>query len=79
MNDARMTVRLPSDSLAFAREYAAEMGMTVTDLVIRYFERMKEATATEGLPSSVRKVAGIVPKSIDAREEYRKHLLERYA
>ena len=37
MNDARMTIRLPGSSLAFARRYASEMGVTVTDLVVRYF------------------------------------------
>lgn len=78
MNDARMTIRLPSASLDFAREYAEQTGTTVTDLVIRYFDRIKKALADDGVPKSVRKVAGIVPASVDAREEYRKHLLERY-
>ncbi len=79
MNDARMTIRLPGASLMFVREYAAQTGTTVADLVIRYFDRIKEAFVGDGVPKSVRKVAGIVPPSVDAREEYRKHLLERYS
>ena len=63
----------------FVREYAAQTGTTVTDLVIRYFDRIKEAFVGDEVPKSVRKVAGIVPPSVDAREEYRKHLLERYS
>ncbi len=78
MNDARMTIRLPGSSLAFARRYASEMGVTVTDLVVRYFDRMKAAFASDDVPASVRDVAGIVPKTVDARAEYREHLLERY-
>ena len=55
------------------------MGITVTDLVVRYFERMREAFAGDGVPKSVRDVAGIVPKEVDTRKSYRDHLLDRYA
>ena len=79
MNDARMTIRLPRASLAFAREYAEQTGTTVTDLVIGYFERIRATFAANPVPKSVRKVAGIVPQSADARKEYREHLMERYS
>ena len=79
MNDARMTIRLPGASLAFARRYADEMGVTVTDLVVRYFDRMREVLSGRGIPSSVRDVAGIMPSSTDERSVYRDHLLEKYA
>lgn len=79
MNDARMTIRLPGASLEFARQYAGNMGMTVTELVVRYLDRLKEAFADNGIPASVRDVAGIVPKSVDAKKIYHKHLMERYA
>lgn len=79
MNDARMTIRLPGASLAFVRRYANDMGMTVTELVVGYFERIRHAFAGDDVPHSVRDVAGIVPKSVDAREIYRKHLMERHA
>lgn len=79
MNDARMTIRLPGESLLFARNYAAQTGTTVTDLVIRYFDRIKASFESDGVPKSVRNVAGIVPQSVDARKEYREHLMERYS
>ena len=79
MNDARMTIRLPGASLEFARRYASEMGITVTDLVVRYLERMRAAFAGDGIPASVRDVAGIVPNRTDERSAYRDHLLEKYA
>ena len=79
MNDARMTIRLPGESLLFAKEYATSVGMTVTDLVIGYFDRIRAAFAGDGVPKSVRKVAGIVPPSVDARKEWRAHLEERYS
>ena len=37
MNDARMTLRLPGEYLEFARNYASEREMTLTNLVIGYF------------------------------------------
>ena len=37
MNDARMTLRLPGEYLEFAKNYASEREMTLTDLVIGYF------------------------------------------
>ena len=79
MNDARMTIRLPGDSLLFAKEYAAQTGTTVTDLVIGYFDRIRATFSGDGVPKSVHKVAGIVPSSVDSKEEYRRHLLERYS
>ena len=55
------------------------MGITVTELVVRYFDRLKDAFAGNGIPASVRDVAGIVPKSVDAQKTYHEHLMERYA
>lgn len=79
VNDARMTIRLPSASLAFAREYAAMVGTTVTDLVVGYFDRLRKSLAVDdSVPLSVRDVAGIVPEKVDAREAYREHIMERY-
>ena len=40
MNDARMTLRLPREYLEFARNYASEREMTLTDLVIGYFKKL---------------------------------------
>ena len=42
MNDARLTMRLSSEYLSFARAYAREREMTLTDLVVGYFKRLRE-------------------------------------
>ena len=39
-----------------------------------YFGRIRTALSGDSVPKSVRKVAGIVPLSVDAREEWRVHL-----
>ena len=62
MNDARMTLRLPGECLEFARNCASEREMTLTDLVIGYFRKLKELMAVwEELPEYVRGMVGIIP------------------
>ena len=81
MNDARMTLRLPGEYLEFARNYASEREMTLTDLVIGYFKKLKESMAVkEELPECVRGMVGIIPAGeCDSVEEYHDYLMERYA
>ena len=81
MNDARMTLRLPGEYLEFARNYASEREMTLTDLVIGYFKKLKATMAvTEELPECVRGMVGIIPAGErDSVEEYHDYLMERYA
>jgi len=81
MNDARMTLRLPGEYLAFARQYAHEREMTITDLVLGYLRKLKESVSVrEELPAGVRDMVGIIPSSdVDAVKEYHDHLMERYA
>lgn len=81
MNDARLTMRLPSEYLAFARQYASEREMTLTDLVVGYFKRLKESLAVrDQLPPSVSEMVGIIPSGKDdAADEYHDHIMERYS
>jgi len=81
MNDARMTLRLPGEYLEFARQYAGEREMTITDLIIGYLKKLKASVAVkEELPASVRGMIGIIPSSDkDPVDEYHDHLMERYA
>ena len=80
MNDARMTIRLPGETLLFAQSYARERNISLSELVLRYFNRLKGACATqEGVvPASVRDVAGILPADLDFKDSYRAHLAEKY-
>lgn len=81
MNDARLTMRLPGEYLLFARDYAKKRDMTLTDLVVGYFKRLKESlSATGQLPDSVRDMVGIIQSDDrEAIDEYHDHLMERYA
>ena len=79
MNDARMTIRLPSDTLLFAQGYARTRHISLSELVVRYFNRLKESfSGQDGIPASVRDVVGIIPSDIDVEQVYHEHLEEKY-
>lgn len=85
MNDARFSIRLPHDTLLFAQGYAAQCNMTLTDLVIRYFDRLKEeiaATQTRKPTRNISRYVGIAKCSLTDEEmddaRFR-GLMEKYA
>jgi len=88
MNDARFSMRLPQATLDFGHGYAAQNNMTLTDLLIRYIERLRDGS---GLLSQnchrvrdIKKYRGIlksnVAKTDKELDEMRfKYLSEKYA
>ena len=79
-NDARMTIRLPGEMLIFAQNYAQERQLSLSELVLRYFKRLKDSLKAkdDDIPASVRDVVGILPPSVDVKRAYREHLAEKY-
>lgn len=79
MNDARMTIRLPGESLRFAQDYAKSMHISLSELVLRYFNSLKATfSGGESMPDSVRGVAGLIAPEVDVEKAYRNHLEEKY-
>lgn len=80
MNDARMTIRLPGETLLFAQNYARERQMSLSELVLRYFNRLKDSFVANDdvVPASVRDIVGILPSKVDVKKSYREHLAEKY-
>ena len=75
---SKLTIRLPKDDLQFAKTYAKDHGITVTELIDRYLRRMQRGQ--NGLRSQeVSKITGLIPKDIDPVDEYRKHLLKKHS
>lgn len=72
MNDAKLTIRLPTAELDFAKSYARRSGCSLTTLISRYLTRLRSATEGE-IPSEIKAIAGLVPPKVDARAEYRSH------
>ena len=77
MRTAKMTIRLPDSDLAFAKLYAKDQGLSLTDLILRYLGRLSLTTKSE-TPVEVRVVAGVVPAHADAKKEHRDHILGKH-
>lgn len=61
METAKLTVRLPKRSLEFAKEYAREHEITVTDLITRYLRRLQDGQPAPIHPD-VERFSGILPE-----------------
>jgi Family of unknown function (DUF6364) len=77
METAKLTVRLPKKDLEFAKKYAQEHRITVTELIDRYLRRLQGEQPAIIHPD-VEKISGLVPADVDAEALYRQHLLEKH-
>jgi hypothetical protein len=74
MDTAKLTVRLPRKDLEFAKKYAQEHRITVTELIDRYLQRLQGGQSVAIHPA-VEKISGLVPPDIDAEALYHEYLV----
>lgn len=73
----KLTIRLPRENIEFAKAYAREHGINVTELIDRYMRRLRaleERTASTELES----ITGLVPSDVDVRDVFRQHRLDKH-
>ena len=75
---SKLTVRLPDESLEFLKRYAAEHGLTVTEVVSRYIERLQESMEPADVHPRVTSLSGLVPPDADAEAAYHEHVLAKH-
>lgn len=75
---AKLTVRLPVDHLEFLKEYAARHGLTATEVIDRYLERLRAGADEQPLHPEVLRISGLVPSEVDAEGEVREHLARKH-
>lgn len=73
METKKLTVRLPVDDITYLKEYAQQRGITVTEALHRYLQRLMELERIDIHPE-VSKLSGLVPSDVDAIEAYANHL-----
>jgi hypothetical protein len=76
MPTATLTVNLPSEEIEFLEAYARDHGLTATEVVARYLQRLKSG-AQSAIHPEVAALTGLVPKDVDAVAEYHQHLLNK--
>lgn len=78
METSKLTVRLPTKDLLFAKEYAKNHGISLTELIDRYFEHLQQSTQGQ-LHPEVQKITGLIPQSVDIREEYLEYIQGKHS
>ncbi len=77
MATRKLTIRLPEEDIDFARDYAAEHGMTMTELIDRYLKSLQ--TRHKGpLADEIVRFSGIIPADIDGRREYHEGMAKKH-
>jgi len=77
METSKLTIRLPKDDLEFAREYARKHGMSLTQLVDRYFQSLHKTTQ-RAPHAEVQKITGLIPMDVDPNE-YLQHMEKKHS
>ena len=78
MTKRKLTVRLAEDNLDFVKRYAADHGITVTDVLDGYLTRLREGGRDLRIHPGVKAITGLVPAEVDARALYHEHLIEKH-
>ncbi len=80
--NAKLTLKLNKRAIERAKKYAVKNKKSLSALVENYFNLITEEENTDELEISpnVLELSGIIklPKDIDIKETYRKHLEEKY-
>ena len=77
MNATEMTVQLPREEAEFLETYAKEHATSVAEIITRYARRLQNTTRRAPHPENV-KFSGAVPAEVDAREAYRKYIVDKH-
>lgn len=75
---SKLTIRLPSQDLAFAKAYAKAHGISVTEMIDRYLRQMRAIERYSPSPE-LDVITGLLPADLDAESEYRDHLVDKHS
>ncbi len=77
MDETKLTVRLPKETLAAAKRHAAEHGTTLTRLIANYLENLRRQDDALADAPLTRRLAGTLSREASV-QEYRDHLERKY-
>jgi len=72
-----LTVQLPSEDAEFLEAYAREHATSVAEIFRRYARRL-QSTTRRNAHSENAKFTGSVPTDLDAKDAYRKHMVDKH-
>jgi len=80
--NSKLTLKLNTETIEAAKEYAEHNRISVSKLVEYYFKSITmKRKKTKELDPLVKELSGIVklPEDFDYKEEYGKHILRKYS
>ena len=77
MTTRKLTVRLLEEEIDFAKQYAAQHGLTMTQLIDRYFKSL-QYLPKEHLSADIIRFSGIIPATNEVRNDYYSALEEKH-
>jgi predicted HicB family RNase H-like nuclease len=75
---SKLTLRLEKEIIERAKEYSAERGESVSNLVEKIFKLLSEKGRSEGITPTVKKLKGLLKDSKVSESDYKKYLEEKY-
>lgn len=74
----KLTLRMDEESIARAKRYAAERGVSVSQLVENFFEALGEEDDELAMSPLVKSIWGVLEGSDVDEDDYRQHLEEKH-
>lgn len=73
----KLTIRIPVQDAMFAKQYARDHGITVTEVIDRYLRQLRELEDYSPSPA-LEEITGLIPSDIDAETTYREHQVDKH-
>lgn len=73
----KLTIRVPAQDVLFAKQYAKDHGLTVTEVIDRYLRQMRELQDYSPSPA-LEAITGLIPADIDAENEAMEHRIKKH-
>lgn len=78
--DSKLTLKLDHSIIEQAKTYAKKKNTSLSKLIESYLGLLVEPKDTQEITPLVKSLSGIVniPKNVDYKKDYKKHLLNKY-
>ncbi len=78
--DTKLTLKLDHSIIEQAKNYAKDKNTSLSKLIESYLGKLVTPIDTHEVTPLVKSLSGVIdlPKSLDTRKEYKKHLLNKY-
>lgn len=79
--DTKLTLKLNNVIIEQAKRYAQEKNTSLSKLIESYLGKLVAMDDAQEITPLVKSLSGVVdlPRNFDAQEEYKKHVLNKYA